>query len=90
VSSVEALLAESGWGFPTWPAEWFGRGLSADGLGQLLGGPMLLVHGSEEQQARFLPALARGEESWCQFSSEPGAVRPGRRANPGGTQRSPR
>jgi alkylation response protein AidB-like acyl-CoA dehydrogenase len=87
-----ALLAESGWGFPTWPAEWFGRGLSADaaagvrsavaasgalppptGLGQLLGGPMLLVHGSREQRARFLPALARGEESWCQFFSEPGA-----------------
>ena len=87
-----ALLAESGWGFPAWPAEWFGRGLSADaaagvrsafaasgalpppaGLGQLLGGPMLLVHGSQEQRARFLPALARGEESWCQFFSEPGA-----------------
>jgi len=87
-----ALLAESGWGFPTWPREWFGRGLSADaaagvraafarsgalapptGLGQLLGGPMLLVHGSQEQKARFLPALARGEESWCQFFSEPGA-----------------
>ncbi len=87
-----ALVAESGWGFPTWPAEWFGQGLSADaaagvrsafaasgalppptGLGQLLGGPMLLVHGSQEQRARFLPALARGEESWCQFFSEPGA-----------------
>jgi alkylation response protein AidB-like acyl-CoA dehydrogenase len=87
-----ALLADSGWGFPTWPEQWFGRGLSAaaaagvrsafaasgalpppTGLGQLLGGPMLLVHGSAEQQARFLPALARGEESWCQFFSEPGA-----------------
>jgi alkylation response protein AidB-like acyl-CoA dehydrogenase len=43
------------------------------GLGQLLGGPMLLVHASEEQKARFLPALARGEESWCQFFSEPGS-----------------
>jgi alkylation response protein AidB-like acyl-CoA dehydrogenase len=27
-----ALLAESGWGFPTWPQEWCGRGLGADGL----------------------------------------------------------
>ena len=87
-----ASLAESGWGFPAWPAAWFGRGLSADaaagvrsayaaagvlppptGLGQLLGAPMLLVHGSEEQKARFLPALARGEEMWCQFFSEPGS-----------------
>jgi alkylation response protein AidB-like acyl-CoA dehydrogenase len=87
-----ARLADSGWGFPTWPEAWFGRGMSADaaagvrsafteagalappsGLGQLLGGPMLLVHGSEEQKARFLPALARGEESWCQFFSEPGS-----------------
>ena len=23
-------LADSGWGFPTWPREWFGRGLSPD------------------------------------------------------------
>jgi alkylation response protein AidB-like acyl-CoA dehydrogenase len=87
-----ARLADSGWGFPSWPAEWFGRGLSANaaagvrsayaaagvlppptGLGQLLGGPMLLVHGSQEHKARFLPALARGEEMWCQFFSEPGS-----------------
>jgi len=43
------------------------------GLGQLLGAPMLLLHANEEQKARFLPALARGEESWCQFFSEPGS-----------------
>jgi alkylation response protein AidB-like acyl-CoA dehydrogenase len=24
-------LADSGWGFPTWPREWFGRGLRGDG-----------------------------------------------------------
>ena len=24
------LLAEDGWGFPTWPERWFGRGLSSD------------------------------------------------------------
>jgi alkylation response protein AidB-like acyl-CoA dehydrogenase len=87
-----ALLAESGWGFPTWPEQWFGKGLSADaaagvrsaftdtgalppptGLGQNLGGPMMLLHASEEQKARFLPPLVRGEEYWCQFFSEPGS-----------------
>jgi alkylation response protein AidB-like acyl-CoA dehydrogenase len=87
-----ARLAESGWGFPTWPEQWFGKGLSADaaagvraalqeagalppptGLGQNLGGPMMLLHASEEQKARFLPALVRGEEYWCQFFSEPGS-----------------
>jgi alkylation response protein AidB-like acyl-CoA dehydrogenase len=26
-------LADSGWGFPTWPREWFGRGLSAEAAG---------------------------------------------------------
>ena len=42
-------------------------------LGQMLGAPMLLVHGSEEHKARFLPVLVRGEEAWCQFFSEPGS-----------------
>jgi alkylation response protein AidB-like acyl-CoA dehydrogenase len=87
-----ARLADSGWGFPTWPAEWFGQGMTADeaagvraafgetsalpppaSLGQLLGAPMLLLHGSQEQKQRFLPPLARGEEYWCQFFSEPGS-----------------
>jgi alkylation response protein AidB-like acyl-CoA dehydrogenase len=87
-----ARLADSGWGFPTWPAEWFGQGMSAEeaagvraafaetsalpppaSLGQLLGAPMLLLHGSQEQKQRFLPPLARGEEYWCQFFSEPGS-----------------
>jgi alkylation response protein AidB-like acyl-CoA dehydrogenase len=39
----------------------------------MLGAPMLLVHGSEEHKARFLPILVRGEEAWCQFFSEPGS-----------------
>src|SRR5579875_3552050 len=87
-----AVLADSGWGFPTWPSEWFGRDLEPvlsgavreafaqvgalgppSSLGQLLGGPTLLTHASEALKERFLPPLARGEEFWCQFFSEPGS-----------------
>jgi alkylation response protein AidB-like acyl-CoA dehydrogenase len=87
-----ALLAESGWAFPTWPAEWCGRGLSADGLsavsqvfrqkgvlgapgglGQTMGGPVVLQHGNDDQRQRFIPRLAAGLEGWCQFFSEPGS-----------------
>ena len=35
--------------------------------------PTLIEHGSAEQQQRFLPASLRGEISWCQLFSEPGA-----------------
>jgi alkylation response protein AidB-like acyl-CoA dehydrogenase len=36
-------------------------------------GPMLMVHGTEEQKERFLPPIARAEVFWCQGFSEPGA-----------------
>jgi alkylation response protein AidB-like acyl-CoA dehydrogenase len=42
-------------------------------VGTTLAGPTLLDHGSEAQKASLLPALVRGEESWCQLFSEPGA-----------------
>src|SRR5437879_13799201 len=29
-------LADSGWGAPTWPAEWYGKGLSSDALGEVI------------------------------------------------------
>jgi alkylation response protein AidB-like acyl-CoA dehydrogenase len=43
------------------------------GVGVGLAVPTLLTHGSAEQQARYLPAIVRGLEAWCQLFSEPGA-----------------
>ena len=86
------LLADSGWGFPTWPVEWYGRGLGADaltvvsqvfqsrgvmgapsGLGQTMGGPVVIQHGNDDQRERLVSKIASGEEGWCQFFSEPGS-----------------
>lgn len=36
-------------------------------------GPTMLVHASEEQKRRFLPAMAAGEDWYCQGFSEPGS-----------------
>ncbi|MGE0388261.1 MAG: acyl-CoA dehydrogenase family protein [Gammaproteobacteria bacterium] len=43
--------------------------LSRIGLNMV--GPVVAAFGSPEQQRRFLPPLARGEEFWCQGFSEP-------------------
>ncbi|MCX4823850.1 acyl-CoA dehydrogenase family protein [Streptomyces sp. NBC_01142] len=42
-------------------------------IGENLLAPTLIAYGSQEQKDRFLPAVARGEELWCQGYSEPGA-----------------
>ena len=43
------------------------------GLGVLMGAPVTMTFGTEEQKQRWLPSLANGTEGWCQLFSEPGA-----------------
>ncbi len=42
-------------------------------IGEGMVGPTLLAFGTDEQRARLLPPIQRGEELWCQLYSEPGA-----------------
>ncbi|MGH3763019.1 acyl-CoA dehydrogenase family protein [Actinophytocola sp.] len=46
---------------------------TVNGIGAFLLGPTLLAHGTEEQKAEHLPPIARGERTWAQGFSEPGA-----------------
>ena len=41
------------------------------GMGTAMIGPTLLEHGTDDQKARHLPRIARGEVWWCQGYSEP-------------------
>jgi alkylation response protein AidB-like acyl-CoA dehydrogenase len=40
-------------------------------LGLVMGGPVVIAHGDEEQKARFLEPILSAEEIWCQGFSEP-------------------
>jgi alkylation response protein AidB-like acyl-CoA dehydrogenase len=85
-------LADSGWGMPQWPKEWYGRGLphalaraveeelsniGAVGVAKsgvrLLAAATLLEHGSDLQKKKLLRRILTGEDTWCQFFSEPGS-----------------
>jgi alkylation response protein AidB-like acyl-CoA dehydrogenase len=85
-------LADSGWGMPQWPREWYGRDLphglvraveeefaSVGAVGaaksgvRLLAAATLLEHGSDLQKKKLLRRILTGEDTWCQFFSEPGS-----------------
>ncbi len=85
-------LADSGWGMPQWPKEWYGRGLphslaraveeelanvgavsvAKSGV-RLLAAATLLEHGTDQQKKQLLRRILTGEDTWCQFFSEPGS-----------------
>ena len=44
-----------------------------DTFGASMMGPTLMHHGTEEQKAEHLSAIAAGDEVWCQGFSEPGS-----------------
>ncbi|WP_316769352.1 acyl-CoA dehydrogenase family protein [Streptomyces sasae] len=47
--------------------------VGANFVGLLHAGPTVAAEGSEEQRARWLAPILRGDEVWCQGFSEPGA-----------------
>jgi alkylation response protein AidB-like acyl-CoA dehydrogenase len=51
----------------------FGALPAPGGLGLMLAGPTIAVHGSDEQKERYLRDIVTGQRAWCQLFSEPSA-----------------
>ncbi len=73
-------VAYGGNGGPAWQAEVVAEeqarwGVSTKMLAVALEmlPPVLFKHGTHEQREMYLPAVVRGEQSWCQLLSEPNA-----------------
>src|SRR5438270_10250180 len=45
--------------------------MTANVLGLVMGGPVVIAHGTEEQKKRYLKPILTAEEIWCQGFSEP-------------------
>src|SRR5204863_948887 len=46
---------------------------AANVLGLVMGGPVVIAHGTEEQKERYLEPILSAEEIWCRGFSEPEA-----------------
>ena len=42
-------------------------------IGRNLAGPVIMAHGTQKQKERFIPAILKADEVWCQGFSEPGS-----------------
>jgi len=45
--------------------------MPANVLGLVMGGPVVIAHGNEDQKERYLEPILSGDEIWCQGFSEP-------------------